>query len=93
MIPGLVVVLCFEDKEWWNRPPHRVDASNQRHPLTIARLNSKWLEASLRGCYYFDRPSNAYLEASLIKIIDVFVQNPILSLNVAYKIKPGPNNS
>jgi hypothetical protein len=38
-------------------------------------------------------PSDAHLEASLIKIIDVFVQDPILGLNVAYKIEPGPNNS
>ena len=73
VIPGLVMVLCLEDEEGWDRPPHRVDASNQRCPLTITRLNTKWLETSLRGCYYLNRSSNAYLEASLIKIIDVFI--------------------
>jgi hypothetical protein len=28
VIPGLVVVLCFEDEERWDRPPYGVNASN-----------------------------------------------------------------
>jgi hypothetical protein len=28
VIPGLVVVLCFEDEEGWDRPPYSVDASD-----------------------------------------------------------------
>jgi hypothetical protein len=27
-VPGLVVVLCFEDKEGWDRPAYRVDTSD-----------------------------------------------------------------
>jgi hypothetical protein len=48
VILGLVMVLCFEDEEGWDRPPHGVDTSNQSDLLTIARLNTKWLETSLR---------------------------------------------
>jgi hypothetical protein len=28
VILGLVMVLCLKDKEGWDRPPHRVNASN-----------------------------------------------------------------
>jgi hypothetical protein len=41
VILGLVIVLCFEDEEGWDRLPHSVDTSNQSNPLTIARLNTK----------------------------------------------------
>jgi hypothetical protein len=52
VIPGLVVVLCFEDEEGWDRPPHSVDASDQSYPLTVTRLNAKWLQTSLRHSDY-----------------------------------------
>lgn len=93
VIPGSVVVLCFEDKEGWDHPPYSVDAGDQRCPLTVARLDPNWLETSLRGCYHLYRPSNTYLEASLVKVVRVFVQNAILGINIAYKVKPGTNNS
>jgi hypothetical protein len=73
VVPGLVVVLCFEDEEGWDRLTYSVDASNQRCPLTVARLDPKWLETSLRGCYHLDRPSNTYLEAGLIKVVGIFI--------------------
>jgi hypothetical protein len=91
VIPGLVVVLCFEDKEGWNRPPHRVDASNKRYPLTVARLNSKRLSTPLRRCHHLNRPSNAYLKASLVEVVGVFVLNTVLGFNIAYKVKLGTN--
>jgi hypothetical protein len=28
VVLGLVVVLCFEDEEGWDRPPYSVDAGN-----------------------------------------------------------------
>ena len=31
-VPGLVVMLCFEDKEGWDRPAHCVDTSDQSYP-------------------------------------------------------------
>jgi hypothetical protein len=40
VVPGLVVVLCFEDEEGWDRPPYSVDTGNQRCPLTVARLDT-----------------------------------------------------
>jgi hypothetical protein len=54
VIPGLVVVLCFEDEEGWDRPPHGVDASDQSYPLTVTRLNAEWLQTSLRRSDYLD---------------------------------------
>jgi hypothetical protein len=47
VIPGLVIVLCFEDEEGWDRPPYSVNTSNQGNPLTVTRLNTKWLKTSL----------------------------------------------
>jgi hypothetical protein len=54
VILGLVVVLCFEDEEGWDRPPHSVDASDQSYPLTVTRLNAEWLQTSLRRSDYLD---------------------------------------
>ncbi len=93
IILGLVIVLCLKDKEKQNRLLYRVNTSNQRYLLIITRLNTKQLKTSLRGCYYLNKLSNVYLEASLVKVINIFVQNSILSLNVMYKIKLEPNNS
>jgi hypothetical protein len=48
VIPGLVIVLCFKDKEGWDRLPYSVDTSNQGNLLIVTRLNTKWLKTSLR---------------------------------------------
>jgi hypothetical protein len=53
-VPGLVVVLCFKDKEGWDRLAHYVDTSNQSYPLTIARLDAEWCTTSLRRSHYLD---------------------------------------
>ena len=45
--PSFVVVLCFEDKVGRNCPAHRVDRSDQSHPLTISLLDSNRLSTSL----------------------------------------------
>jgi hypothetical protein len=42
---------------------------------------------------YSDRPPNAYLETSLFEVIGIFVKDTILSLDVAYNVKPGADNS
>jgi hypothetical protein len=70
---GLIMVLCFEDEEGWDRPPHGVDASDQSYPLTVTRLNTKWLKASLRRSNYLSWPSNTYLEASIVEVVGIFV--------------------
>jgi hypothetical protein len=47
VIPGLVMVLCFEDEEGWDRLAYGVDASDQSYPLTVTRLDTNWLQTSL----------------------------------------------
>jgi hypothetical protein len=54
VIPGPVVMLCFEDEEGWNRPAHGVNASDQSYLLTVTRLNTKWLQTSLRRSNYLN---------------------------------------
>jgi hypothetical protein len=54
VILGLVVVLCFENEEGWDRPPYSVDASDQSYLLTVTRLNAEWLQTSLRRSDYLD---------------------------------------
>jgi hypothetical protein len=73
VIPGLVVVLCFEDKEGWENPPYGVDSGNQCYLLTVARLDLQWSKTPLRRCYYSDRPSNTHLEASLVEVVGILV--------------------
>jgi hypothetical protein len=45
------------------------------------------------SCYCFERPFNAYLEASFVKTVGIFAQEAISALEVAYKVKPGANTS
>jgi hypothetical protein len=66
-------MLCFKDKEGWDRLPHSVNASDQSYLLTVTRLNAKWLQTSLRRSNHLNRPSNAYLEASLVEVVGIFV--------------------
>jgi hypothetical protein len=54
VIPGLVVVLCFEDEEGWDRLAHSVDTSDQGDPLTVTRLNTEWLKTSLGRSNHLD---------------------------------------
>jgi hypothetical protein len=48
------MMLCFEDKEGWDRPPYSVDTSNQSNLLAITRLDPNWLQTSLRGSNYLN---------------------------------------
>jgi hypothetical protein len=59
----------------------------------ITRLNAEWCKTSLRCSHYLDRPSNAYLEPSLVKVVGILVKDPVLSFDVAYKVKLGTDNS
>jgi hypothetical protein len=77
----------------WNNPPYGVGRGNQRCPLTIARLDSKWLKTSLRGCYYLDRPSNIHLEVCVVEVVGIFVEDPLFGFDVAYKVEIRTDNS
>jgi hypothetical protein len=48
------MMLCFKDEEGWDRLPYSVDTSNQSDLLMITRLDSNWLQTSLRGSDYLD---------------------------------------
>lgn len=86
------MVLCFKDEKGWERPPSSVDARDQRHPLAIARLDSKWLNAPLGRSDNFHRPSNTHLKACLVEVVGIFVQNTVLSFDVAHKVELGADN-
>jgi hypothetical protein len=67
------MVLCFKDEEGWENLLYGVNGSNQRYLLTVARLDLQWSKTPLRCCYYSDRPSNTYLEASLVEVVGILV--------------------
>jgi hypothetical protein len=83
----------FENEERWGSPARCVNSSNQNYPLSTARLNLGLFKTPTRRFHYLDRPSNIYLEASLVEVVDIIVENVILGSNVAYKMKPVTNNS
>jgi len=56
-------------------------------------LDFEWLNTSLRRYYHLDRPSNTHLEASLVKVVGILVQDVILGFDVAYKVELGADNS
>ena len=47
---------------------------------------------SLSASNYFYRPNDAYLEASLIKVMHVIIINAVLGFSLLYKLKPRANN-
>jgi hypothetical protein len=47
---------------------------------------------SLKASNYFYRPNNAYLEASLIKVIYIIILDTILIFSLLNKLKPSTNN-
>jgi len=82
----------FIDNKRWDRVPCGVDTLDNSNPLLIAWLDKLWLSTSLSASNYFYRPNNAYLEASLVKVVYIIVGNAVLNFGLLYKLKPRANN-
>jgi hypothetical protein len=77
-------VLALEDDEGWNRPPRRVHALDSCDLLLVALLHCLWPSSTVCCCNYRASRYHAYYEASLIKVVRVFVLDAVLSLRILY---------
>ena len=82
----------FIDNKWWDYVPRGIDTLDNSNPLLIAWLNKLWLSTSLRASNHFYRPNNAHLEASLIKVVYIVIQDTILVFSLLNKLKLRANN-
>jgi hypothetical protein len=87
LVPGREVVLAGKDDEGRNSPPHCVDTLDHRCPLSIAWLHLFWLSSTIRACDNSSCWYNSNHEASLIKVVHVFIKNAVLCFHVVYKQK------
>jgi hypothetical protein len=81
----------FIDNKGWDRVPCGADALDNCNPLLIAWLDKIRPCTSLRTYNYFHQPNYTYLEASLVKVVDIVVIYAVLSFGILYKLKPRAN--
>ena len=86
------MIPSFEDNERRNSPTLRVNALDNRSPLTIARLDQFWGIPPLRCRNNLAGSSNPHLKACFVEVVDIVLRDPILVDSVAYEPEPPLNN-
>ena len=87
LIPRRDVDTPFIDNKGQNYIASSINALDNSNLLTITQLNKIQPSAFFYASNNFYRPNYTYLEASFIKVIDVFIINTILSLLLINKSK------
>jgi len=82
----------FIDNKRWDYIPYSADTLDNSYLLLMAWLNKLWLSTSFKASNYFYRPNNAYLEASLVKVIYIIILDTVLIFSLLNKLKPRANN-
>jgi hypothetical protein len=84
VIPALVVVLPLEDEERGDEPANSIDSSDQGNPLTITSLAADRFKSDLWSSYHLDKPPYTNLEPCLVKVVGIFIKDPILGFHIGY---------
>ena len=92
MVPVGKVILRSENDEWRNRPTLGTYALDHYCPFAIARLSEFGLATAVRGRNHHPREDDAHHEPSLVEIVGILIEDPILGLGVLYKRKPLAND-
>ena len=73
----------------WRKPPAAsANTLNNCCPLTITRLNCFSFAMTLfRSCNYHMGTNIAHTEASLVKIVDIFIDDPISLFRTSNQVK------
>src|ERR1700733_11941169 len=82
------MILSREDDKRRDRPPLGINRLNDCRPFSITRLCHFSPSTSFRSSDYHSRGDNAHHEASLVKVVGVIIRDPVLKLNLLYKLKP-----
>jgi hypothetical protein len=82
VILALVVVLRLEDEERGDQTASSIDSSYQGYPLMITSLAADRIELNLCCSYHLDRPPYTNLEPSLVKVVGIFIKDPILGFHI-----------
>ena len=80
------------DNKQQGRFARRTDTLDNYHLFLVTQLDKIRLGISFQFYYNLYRPNNTYLEASLIKVINILVTNTILDFGLFYKLESCANN-
>ena len=78
LILGSLVYYYLKDNKQQNYNPQGINTLNNYNPFLIAWLYCSRLASIVGSSYNFYSCNSTYLEASFIKILDIFIKNPIL---------------
>ena len=91
VVPGIEVIFPRNNDKWRDRVTHGIDGLDYCNPFPITRLYLLCFRPSVRTCHDYSRWNNAYYKSSLVKIINIYILNPILRNYLLYKYKPALN--
>ncbi|EAQ90774.1 hypothetical protein CHGG_02709 [Chaetomium globosum CBS 148.51] len=78
----------LENNQWIKCPTSCVDAFNDCHPLSVPWLNNNMSVPSVRPSNHFRCTCNTHLEAGLVKVVDIHVENSVLVDRLLHPCKP-----
>ena len=90
-IPRGEVVAALHTQKWGQDIAIYSNTTNCYSLFSITRLNSFWFPYLIRLYNNHSWLNLAHHKASLIKVIGIFILDPIFSLHVIYKVKPRAN--
>ena len=82
------MILRGQDDERRDRPTKGIDSLNYSRPFAVARLGELCPAKAIRGCDYHARRDDAHHEPGLIEVVDIVIQDTVLSYHIPHKRKP-----
>ena len=88
---GSLVYYYLKNNKQQNCNPQGINSLNNSNIFLITQLYYSRLASIFSSSNNFYSYNNTYLEASFIKILDIFIKNPILYNYILNKLKLGLN--
>jgi hypothetical protein len=85
------VVDTLNYQKWRNTPTFAINTSNRCCLFLITWLYSLSSTTSIGTCNNHPRCNHAHHKASLIKVVEIAIQNAIFCLYILYQLEPSAN--